>query len=113
MAQASATRTTADYSRVEAALRGDRLLQNAQKAVEKAVTPEKKREAQAEFELVERDRRAFHESRVYGTPVSQGQSQSATGAPMPTSRDQLQAGTVYNTAKGPARWNGERFEPVQ
>lgn len=36
-----------------------------------------------------------------------------TGNPMPTSKAQLVNGEVYNTARGPARWNGESFEPVR
>lgn len=33
--------------------------------------------------------------------------------PMPKSKDQLKAGQVYQTARGPARWNGNAFEPIQ
>ena len=36
----------------------------------------------------------------------------ANALPMPTSRTDLQKGQVYNTARGPARWNGTAFDPV-
>ena len=38
---------------------------------------------------------------------------AAPGAlPMPTSKADLQKGQVYNTSRGPARWNGTAFEAV-
>jgi hypothetical protein len=36
-----------------------------------------------------------------------------TALPMPTTQKELQKGSVYNTARGPARWNGTAFEPIQ
>jgi hypothetical protein len=36
-----------------------------------------------------------------------------TALPMPTTQKELQKGAVYNTARGPAIWNGTAFEPIQ
>lgn len=36
-----------------------------------------------------------------------------TGNPLPKSKSDLKVGTVYQTAKGLARWNGTAFEPVE
>jgi hypothetical protein len=36
----------------------------------------------------------------------------ANALPMPTSKTELQTGQIYNTARGPARWNGTAFDPV-
>ncbi len=33
-------------------------------------------------------------------------------SPLPASKDALEAGTVYKTARGNARWDGDSFEPV-
>jgi len=46
--------------------------------------------------------------------VAQFGGSGAGGAqPMPSDRSDLVVGTVYNTARGPATWNGTSFEPVQ
>lgn len=42
------------------------------------------------------------------TPQGQGKREL-----MPKSRDQLKTGTIYETARGPARWNGTAFEAVE
>lgn len=34
----------------------------------------------------------------------------AKAAPMPTSKEALKSGTIYQTSRGPARWNGSAFE---
>lgn len=34
----------------------------------------------------------------------------ASAQPMPSSKDQLKSGTVYQTSRGPAKWNGSEFE---
>lgn len=39
-------------------------------------------------------------------------SAAAQGAPMPAKQSELQKGQVYNTSRGPARWNGTAFEAV-
>jgi hypothetical protein len=50
--------------------------------------------------------------KYYGTGVSQGAG--ATNAlPMPADQSSLQKGSVYNTSRGPATWNGTAFVPVQ
>lgn len=33
-------------------------------------------------------------------------------APLPTDKSQLKADTVYQTARGPAKWNGKNFDPI-
>jgi len=48
-----------------------------------------------------------------GVAVNPATSTPPTGNPMPTNKAQLAKGEIYNTARGPARWNGESFEPVQ
>ena len=46
--------------------------------------------------------------------LAQFEGSGAGGAqPMPSDRSDLVVGTVYNTARGPATWNGTSFEPVQ
>jgi hypothetical protein len=37
---------------------------------------------------------------------------AAGGLPMPSSKADLQKGQVYNTSRGPARWNGTAFEAI-
>ena len=37
----------------------------------------------------------------------------ASGAPLPTEQKDLKTGTVYQTSRGPAKWNGSAFEPVK
>jgi hypothetical protein len=80
-------------------------------AANKELNPERKAEAlraaNANLERVMREVRAG---------IISGDSPSApesTANPMPTSKDQLKSGAVYDTPRGPARWNGERFELVQ
>jgi hypothetical protein len=38
---------------------------------------------------------------------------AATPIPAGAKPSDLNAGTVYQTARGPARWNGKTFDPVQ
>jgi hypothetical protein len=35
------------------------------------------------------------------------------GSPLPKTKAELQTGTVYETSRGPARWNGRAFEAIQ
>lgn len=35
------------------------------------------------------------------------------GSPLPKTKKELQTGTVYETSRGPARWNGKEFEAIQ
>lgn len=44
-----------------------------------------------------------------GSGAQQLQQSSAPASPLPQSRDQLVAGKVYNTARGPATWDGQQF----
>jgi hypothetical protein len=36
-----------------------------------------------------------------------------TGLPMPSKKEDLKTGQVYETARGPARWDGKQFVSVQ
>lgn len=42
--------------------------------------------------------------------AGRGSSPAKSLTPMPTSKKSLQAGTVYQTSRGPAKWNGTAFE---
>ena len=42
-------------------------------------------------------------------PVSAPAAQAPAPLPLPTSQDQLKAGQVYNTSRGPAKWDGKQF----
>jgi hypothetical protein len=58
-------------------------------------------------------RMAIYDS-YYGKPGAGGGSGGATNAlPMPADQSSLQKGSVYNTSRGPATWNGTAFVPVQ
>lgn len=45
----------------------------------------------------------------YGKPGAAGRS---SALPMPPKQSDLRVGAIYETARGPARWNGAAFEPV-
>lgn len=47
-----------------------------------------------------------------GVEDTQANKWSQTGMPMPSNKKELSKGTVYNTARGLAKWNGEAFEAV-
>ena len=59
-------------------------------------------------------RRAFDEEVRSITAQFSAPSGGNTGAgvPVPSSANDLVVGTVYNTARGPATWNGTSFIPV-
>lgn len=42
-----------------------------------------------------------------------GQASEGQYKPLPKSKDQLEKGEIYQTKRGPARWDGEQFEPVE
>lgn len=42
-------------------------------------------------------------------PVAPQQAQAPQALPLPTSQDQLKPGQVYNTSRGPAKWDGKQF----
>ena len=51
------------------------------------------------------------QTEVYNTSAPSGGNTGA-GVPVPSSANDLVVGTVYNTARGPATWNGTSFIPV-
>jgi len=109
MAQAGATREATLWQRVESAVANDRRVRTAEQAIKDAVNDTRRAEATQAFNTILNQVRREKEAQFgVSAPTVEG-----APPPVPTSRDQLQAGTVYNTARGPARWNGERFEPVQ
>lgn len=62
-----------------------------------------------------RDPRTFGATRttVRDVGTATPPSPPTGGAPMPASKAELRPNTVYNTSRGPARWNGTAFEPVR
>jgi len=47
-----------------------------------------------------------------GAGAGAGAGAAAQGAPLPPTKAELQKGQIYNTSRGPARWNGTAFEAV-
>jgi hypothetical protein len=104
-AMAGATSNEQRERYILSAINADKRLTNAQKQIDTALFKDKEAAEQ-------------NYARVYqqvASEIRRGFGGNATQAPppVPSSKDQLQSGTVYTTARGPARWNGERFEPVQ
>lgn len=75
----------------------------------------------------QRTREAFEDTYAYrqnATPLTEPSSRGSVGAepptsagrqtalPMPTRKEDAVAGQVYQTARGPARWDGKQFIPV-
>ena len=108
-AMADATRGSVVWQRVDNAVANDRRVRAAEKAIELEVNPTKKAALTQEYHTLLNTVRREKE-RQYGVTSPSG---GETPPPVPSSKDQLKSGTVYNTARGPARWNGERFELVQ
>lgn len=48
-----------------------------------------------------------------GMPTQPSADQTTQAQSLPQSKEQLVPNTVYNTARGPARWDGNQFIPVQ
>ena len=40
-------------------------------------------------------------------------SSGASGQPLPAKEKDLKTGTIYQTGRGPAKWNGKAFETVK
>jgi hypothetical protein len=49
----------------------------------------------------------------YGKPGAGGGGGATNALPMPADQSSLKKGSVYNTSRGPATWNGTAFVPVQ
>lgn len=60
-------------------------------------------------DLQKRYDEALSGARAGATPQAGATSQ---GLPLPQSKAELQKGQVYNTSRGPARWNGTAFEAI-
>lgn len=69
-----------------------------------------RREIEAEAGWTQADEQMLHRFNTQQQVAQPGQQPQAL--PMPTSQNQLQRGQVYNTARGPARWNGTAFEAI-
>jgi hypothetical protein len=109
MAQAGATRESTLWQRVESAVANDRRVRSAEEAIKSSTTDVQRATATQAFNSILAQVRREKEAQFGVTaPTTE-----AGPPPVPSSKDQLKSGTVYNTARGPARWNGERFEPVQ
>jgi hypothetical protein len=52
------------------------------------------------------------QSQIPGPGATTQPPPAANGLPMPTNKAELQKGQVYNTARGPARWNGTAFDSI-
>jgi hypothetical protein len=59
-------------------------------------------------------RRAFDEEvkNITAQFMTPSGGNTGAGVPVPSSANDLVVGTVYNTARGPATWNGTSFIPV-
>jgi len=71
------------------------------------------------FKTVTRDAGSKEPERPVGPArkEAQGKSSGPVGkpaiSPLPTSKDSLVSGQVYNTARGPALWKGDHFESLK
>lgn len=122
--------TTAGYQN-----RSAQRLENAQVALENASTPEQRRAAYERLMAIG-GKQPQNQYRLYVTPTTKNLDGSTTqgsvyrlnetagdvqrvdagqeaAAPMPSSRDAMVKGQVYQTARGPARWDGARFQTMQ
>jgi hypothetical protein len=66
----------------------------------------------AQMEARDREIEAQIRAQISGPGATTQPPPAADGLPMPTNKAELQKGQVYNTARGPARWNGTAFDPV-
>ena len=51
-------------------------------------------------------------SKYSGSADGKKEAPAVEYPPMPTNRSSMTAGTIYNTARGPAKWNGTEFEEM-
>lgn len=68
-----------------------------------------RREIEAEAGWTQADETMLHRFNAQQTTQQQPPPQAL---PMPAAQNQLQRGQIYNTARGPARWNGTAFEAI-
>jgi hypothetical protein len=66
----------------------------------------------AQMEAKEREIEAEIRSQISGPGATTQPPPPAGALPMPTNKAELQKGQVYNTARGPARWNGTAFDSI-
>jgi len=74
--------------------------------------PKDKPAIQAKMEAVEAKIRAEVQAGAGVAQPGAGAGAAAQGAPLPPTKAELQKGQIYNTSRGPARWNGTAFEAV-
>jgi hypothetical protein len=74
--------------------------------------PKDKPAIQARMDARESQIRSEVQTNAGAGGTTQPSAGAAQGAPMPTSKADLQKGQVYNTSRGPARWNGTAFEAI-
>jgi hypothetical protein len=59
------------------------------------------------------DRRAEIEKQVRAQfPAPKGEARPGAALPMPATQADLVTGKIYDTARGPAKWNGSGFTPI-
>jgi hypothetical protein len=75
--------------------------------------PKVKAELQAEINAIEeRERRKFPSLYPSGAAPTSAPAPSSGALPVPSKREDLKQGQIYSTARGPATWDGEKFNPV-
>ena len=85
-------------------------------ALVQAGTPEEKKAVNEDYDRRIADAKQEITNRIMqgGQPPATAQpaptnAPAPTALPLPTSQDQLKAGQVYNTSRGPAKWDGKQF----
>jgi hypothetical protein len=75
--------------------------------------PKVKAELQAEINAIEeRERRKFPSLYPSGAAPTSAPAPSSGALPMPSKREDLKQGQTYSTPRGPATWDGEKFNLV-
>lgn len=69
--------------------------------------PEVKAQRDRVYNLREKEATSLFPDKLNG-----GKDKPAPAMPMPKTKDALKKDGVYETARGPARWNGTAFEPI-